>query len=333
MRNSFLLIIMVLSVFSLRAQNSLYVSSGTTLYIGPATSVAVDSLVLTPTAGYTITGSNNLQRSLTPLHTGGNTPIKRVYQWSNTLDPFTGDIAIYYRDNELNGINENQLTLNVHNGTGWNDYITNVIRDNTANVVTTTLSGVVLNELTLATVAGPLPMVWLDVTAFRRNGAIQLGWKTAEEINCAGYQVEKSANGTDWNNLGSLVKAYNTPGPNTYNLTDANLPVAISFYRVRQLDLDGKYVYSKTVSVKSDRSNGVWLYPIPANNVLTVVAGGNLLLKSVNIYNMVGGLVAAVLPQQTASHTINVQSLASGNYTAVILLSDNTTITRNFIKQ
>jgi hypothetical protein len=251
----------------------------------------------------------------------------------NTLPPFTGNLSFYYRDGELNGIDEGQLTLNVHNGTSWNAYINNVIRNAANNVVTTTLTGVALNELTLASLQSPLPMVWLDVAAQRRNSVIQISWQTAEESNCAGYQVEKSANGVNWSKLGPVVNAYNTPGSNQYNQTDATLPTAISFYRVRQTDLDGKYGYSKMVSVKSDQSNGVWLYPIPTNNVLTIVAGGNQALKSVTIYNTAGALVAAVQPKNTATHTMDVHHLASGNYTTVIVLADNSTITRNFIKQ
>ena len=332
MRNLFFIIILILPA-AVKAQSSLYLSPGSTFYIGAGTPVSVDSLVLTPAAVYTITGANRLQRSVTPLHIGSNPHINRVYQWDNTLTPFTGDVTIFYRDGELNGIGEPLLTLNVHNGSGWNAYITNIIRNSADNFATTTLSGISLNELTLGTAAaGPLPMLWLSITAQRRNSVIQINWQTADEDNCANYQVEKSTNGTDWSKLGNAIKAYNTTGPNNYTQNDNNLPTAISFYRVRQNDLDGKYSYSKMVSVKNDQSNGIWLYPVPANNVLTVVAGGTLLLNSVNIYNAAGSLVAFAQPH-TASHTINVQQLAAGTYTAVIILSDGSATTRSFIKR
>lgn len=329
---SFLIVFLLLTAL-LRAQNSLYLSTNASLFIGAGTPLTVDSLVLTPSSAYTITGANSMQRSSATLHGGGSPYIKRVYQWTNTLPPFTGSLSFYYRDNELNGINEGQLTLNVHNGTSWGAYINNVVRNPANNVLTTTLAGVALNELTLASLQSPLPMVWLDVAAQRRNSMIQISWQTAEESSCAGYQVEKSANGIDWSKLGSVINAYNTPGPNHYNQTDPTLPTAISFYRVRQADPDGKYGYSKMVSVKSDQSNGIWLYPIPTNHVLTIVAGGNLALKSVTIYNTAGVLVATAQPMNTASHTMDVHHLASGNYTMVIVRADNSTITKNFIKQ
>jgi hypothetical protein len=253
---------------------------------------------------------------------------------SNAALAFTGNISFYYQDGELNGLSEHDLTLNVHNGTGWKAYINNVIRNSTNNLVTTTLSGVTLNELTLASFAhGPLPMVWLDIAAQRRNGSVQISWQTADETNCDGYQVEKSNNGVNWSKLGNAIKAYNTPGPNHYNLPDPSGPAAISFYRIRQHDLDGSYTYSKIVSVKSEQSNSVWLYPIPANDLLTIVAGGNLQLKAVTVYSTAGSLVASAQPQQVASLTLNIQHLPAGNYTAIIILSDNSTIAKNFIKK
>ena len=332
MRNLFFSIILLVPVV-VKSQSSLYLSPGSTFYIGAGTTVSVDSLVLTPAATYTISGSNALQRTPTPLHTGSNPHINRIYQWGNTLAPFTGNVTIYYSDGELNSIGEPLLTLNVYNGSGWNAYITNIIRNSTNNFVTTTLSGIALNELTLGTAAaGPLPMLWLSITAQRHNGVIQINWQTADEDNCANYQVEKSTNGADWSKLGNTIKAKNTTGPNNYTQNDNNLPAAISFYRVRQNDLDGKYTYSKLVSVKNDQSAGIRLYPIPANNVLTVVAGGNLLLNSVNIYNTAGSRVAFAQPR-TVSHTLDVQRLAAATYSAVIILSDGSTTTRTFIKK
>ncbi|OQP56924.1 hypothetical protein A3860_10125 [Niastella vici] len=332
MRNLYFLTICLLPAGVL-AQNALYLSPGASLYINSGTPVAIDSLVLTPSTDYTITGSNSMQRAATALHSGSNPYIRRVYQWANTLPPFTGNVSLYYQDGELNGLNETQLSLQVHNGSGWNTCINNIVRNSTDNLITTTISGIALNELTLVNAAqGPLPLVWLEITAQRRNNAVQISWQTADETNCAGYQVEKSSNGINWNNLGAALNAHNTTGPNNYNQVDATLPTAISFYRVRQLDLDGRYSYSKTVSVKNDQSNGIWLYPIPANDVLTVVSG-NQPLKGVNIYTSAGSLAASAQLQQAVSYSMNIQQLAAGNYTALIILNDNSTITKNFIKR
>ncbi|HSC38997.1 MAG TPA: T9SS type A sorting domain-containing protein [Chitinophagaceae bacterium] len=333
MRKTTFFISFLLYAWVLPAQNGLYLSPGANLFISPGTPLAVDSLVLTPLAGYNITGANSVLRAATTTHATGNSYIQRVYRWNATLPPFTGNLSFYYRDGELNGINENALTLNVHNGTSWNAYINNVVRDINNNFVTTPLLNVSLNELTLASVTGALPMNWLGVEAIKQNGLVSVNWRTANEINCAWYQVEKSSNGLDWSGLGAHVAAYNTPGPNYYTLTDAVLPAPVSYYRIRQTDLDAKYSYSIVVSVKGDRTNTTLLYPIPAGEVLNIAAGGGLLLKSVKVYSAGGSLVAAERPAGASLLAMDVHGLAAGNYTAVIVLSDNSTITRSFIKQ
>ena len=334
MQKILLLILFLPATYLLPAQNSLYLSPGANLFISPGTPLSVDSLVLTPSAGYNITGANGVLRAATTIHAASHSYIQRVYRWNATLPPFTGNLSFYYKDGELNGISENALTLNVHNGTSWNAYINNVVRDINNNFVTTPLLGVSLNELTLASASGALPMNWLGVEAIKQNGLVSVSWRTANEISCAGYQVEKSSNGLDWSGMGSAVAAYNTPGPNYYTLTDAVLPAPISYYRIRQTDLDAKYSYSIIVSVKGDRTGStLMMYPIPAGEVLNIVAGSGLLLKSVMVYSATGSLVAAERPAGASLLTMDVHRLAAGNYTAVIVLSDNATITRSFIKQ
>jgi len=333
MRKISIIIACLFAVYLLPAQNSLYLSPGANLFITAGTPLSVDSLVLTPSAGYNITGANGVLRAATITHAASRVYIQRVYRWNATLPPFTGNLSFYYKDGELNGISENALTLNVHNGTSWNAYINNVVRDINNNFITTPLLSVSLNELTLASVTGALPMSWLGVEAIKQNGHVLINWRTANEINCAGYQVEKSGNGLDWLNLGSLVAAYNTPGPNYYTLTDAVPPAAVSYYRIRQTDLDAKYSYSMIVSVRGDRTNTTLMYPIPAGGVLNIATGGGLLLKSVTVYSATGSLVATERPAGISLLTMDVHRLASGNYTAVIVLSDNSTITRSFIKQ
>jgi hypothetical protein len=133
------------------AQSGIFVSSGTNLFIGSGATVALDSLVLQPSVNFNITGLNRQYRNNTVVHALGKPYVGRVFHFSTTTAAFSGAVRIYYRDSELNGLPETALTLNVHNGTAWNAYASNVIRNSTNNYVATTgLSSVRLNELTLA---------------------------------------------------------------------------------------------------------------------------------------------------------------------------------------
>lgn len=151
LRHCLFAITALLAGVAARGQSGLTIQEGTPLYISSGTTFSVDSLVLTPSADYTITGANSLQRSSTAAQPFSNTHVQRVFRFANTLPAYSGAIGIYYRDAELAGLSENGLTLHIHNGTAWNTFAQNVTRDATNNWVNTaSLSNVVLNELLLA---------------------------------------------------------------------------------------------------------------------------------------------------------------------------------------
>jgi hypothetical protein len=334
MRKACILFFALLISVTLLAQSSLYIAPGATVYITAGATVAADGLVLTPTAGFALTGTGQLTRQTSLIHTSHNPHILRVYNFTNTTAPFSGTISVYYHDGELNGLDENALTLNVHNGTSWNAYNTSVTRDATGNVVTTTaLSAVVVNELTLASESLPLPLRWLKVEAVRRGDLVHINWRTANETNCELYHVQRSTNGRDWQETGSAVAARNEAGPNDYQLTDMAVPASLVYYRIRQKDRDGRITYSIIVLVSSDQQQAVLLYPNPVADELSIVAKGGLQLVSAQVYNAAGMLVGAENINHTILHTLPVNRLAAGVYTVHIRLSDGTFITRSFIKQ
>lgn len=128
----------------------LTVSPGTDMTIKSGTVFSADSLILTPSADFTLSNLS-LKKSTAVSHALPNPYIARVYQFSNNSNPFKGSVQINYRDGaELKGIAESSLTLNIYNGTKWNAYAPTT-RDATNNyVLTSGINCVALNELTLA---------------------------------------------------------------------------------------------------------------------------------------------------------------------------------------
>ncbi len=99
-----------------------------------------------------------------------------------------------------------------------------------------------------------------------KNDAV-LNWKTENEINTEEFIVERSVNGSSYVAVGN-VKAVNTSGTHNYTFTDANivtLPADIIYYRLKQRDIDGRYTYSKIISLSIKKNTtGIILYPNPA---------------------------------------------------------------------
>jgi type IX secretion system substrate protein/G8 domain-containing protein len=93
-----------------------------------------------------------------------------------------------------------------------------------------------------------LPVTWVSFTAVRNGGTVSLNWITANEKNNSHFEVERSTNGSDWNTL-ATVAAGETDTQDSYTYTDETATATQTLYRVRQIDEDGQYSYSKIVTV------------------------------------------------------------------------------------
>jgi hypothetical protein len=114
-----------------------------------------------------------------------------------------------------------------------------------------------------------LPVVFKSFSAARSNGSVSIKWETASERNNTGFAVEKNSNGS-WQQVAwvpSLALNGNSDADLSYFITDANNAKAMTQYRVRQVDLDGKAKYSDIRSVRGDGQIGkVIAFPNPSND-------------------------------------------------------------------
>ncbi|MBC7626598.1 T9SS type A sorting domain-containing protein, partial [Ferruginibacter sp.] len=222
----------------------LKVANGSDVTILSGTVFTIDSLTLTPSSNFTLSNVT-LSKSATIIHSQTNPYISRVYQFSNTSNPFSGSILMKYSDGaELNGINEADLTLNIHNGVSWNAYNATT-RDGTNNfVLTDGLTGITLNELTLASQFAALPLTWLSFDATKEKQTTLLKWSTASEQNTKSFAVQHSSEGVNWNTIAILPAAGNSTIAIEYNYVHTNPIMGTNYYRIKETDLDNHYSYS-----------------------------------------------------------------------------------------
>lgn len=115
----------------------------------------------------------------------------------------------------------------------------------------------------LAPQGAPLPVKLSSIKAYERQQGIQLDWTAYHEENLSGYQIERSANGIIFISIGEIA-ARNVATETKYGFFDANPLSGTSFYRLKNIDFDGKSGYSNVVKVNLDKSNNdISLYPNP----------------------------------------------------------------------
>jgi hypothetical protein len=129
-------------------------------------------------------------------------------------------------------------------------------------------------DLCTTTSAAPLPVVLARFTAEPAAAGIKLAWETAQELNSDYFEVERSANGQVFEPVERRKAAGTINQRQAYTLTDrAPLP-GTSYYRLRQVDLDGTAHFSSVVAVKWSGSAAqqatAAVFPNPTSGRFTV---------------------------------------------------------------
>jgi hypothetical protein len=97
-----------------------------------------------------------------------------------------------------------------------------------------------------------LPIELLDFTATRNEIGVQLDWATLSETNNDRFEVLKSFDANIWKNIGTVKGAGNSSSPLYYTLADPEWLTKTTYYRLKQVDADGKIAYSDIVAVNPD---------------------------------------------------------------------------------
>jgi len=162
-----------------------------------------------------------------------------------------------------------------------------------------------------------VPVTWLSFNARLDNKVVLLDWKTATEINSSHFDVERSINGYQFEKIGAVKAAGNSNTISAYNFTD-RLPVkGMNYYRLKQVDLDGKFSYSETRKVEIKTALPLFvLYNNPSNGTGIVVKTGST-PSLLGVFDIAGKKLREISIVDH-SQQIDLSALPSGTYTAVL---------------
>lgn len=107
----------------LNFSQSLTIGVSGNVIIADGATVEVANLALTPSAEYTISGTNDLTKSSTAVTSNGNSSISQLHSTTTTLVNYLGVVTLKYDDGDLNGITEADLVLEVQSSDdSWTSY-------------------------------------------------------------------------------------------------------------------------------------------------------------------------------------------------------------------
>jgi hypothetical protein len=257
-----------------------------------------------------------------------------------TTRPNLTNLIFTYSDAEYsapNNINESSLISQCWNyGTGtWNDYIPPSTINTTLNTVTVpSITGDhIYNWWTLVDASSPLPVTQVNFSATVINKKVITSWQTASEINIDRFEIYRSQDRDHFNLAGQVAAAGNSNTLLKYKFTDNEPFAGASYYKLKIIDRDGKYVWSNVVYISFSQENAIMLYPNPSRDYITLQVDNNIVdhTPMATIYDAKGSLVNSFKITST-SQQINISRLPDGNYQLIFKIN-NDKHTLPFIKK
>ena len=164
-----------------------------------------------------------------------------------------------------------------------------------------------------------LPVTLLKFTAAAKDNTTLLQWQTANEINNKEFEVQRATDNFTFTTIGTVKSAVFANNA-SYSFVDKSPAQGTNYYRLKQVDNDGKFNYSKTLSVSFINGSTLFaVYPNPAINTIQVMIPAWHDASYLSIYDMNGKQVMQEQAGANAtSKQLEIGRLASGVYNIVI---------------
>ncbi|MBX2932142.1 MAG: T9SS type A sorting domain-containing protein [Chitinophagaceae bacterium] len=175
------------------------------------------------------------------------------------------------------------------------------------------------------TIAVPVKLISFNATLNNERNWVNIAWTTANEINNNYFVVEKSEDGIHFITVDS-VKAKNMQNINSYTALDKMPYAKITYYRLKQVDVDGKYTYSTIVAVRMSNNHYTFnIYPNPVHDVaMAEITSATATNSNIIITDIAGRIIKqqpVKLQRGTQKVILNLSNVQQGNYQATIYLN------------
>ena len=155
-----------------------------------------------------------------------------------------------------------------------------------------------------------LPVSYASLSAKPLVNAVKIEWATTNEVNNSHFEVERTNDGENWSNIGTVEGNGNTFSITNYEFVDNSPAQGVNIYRLKQVDWNGDFEYSITKTVLwggESSKNSVQIFPNPSASTIQVSGVEN---PKVTVYNMAG----VVMLQSENTNRMDLQELLKGVY-------------------
>lgn len=249
-----------------------------------------------PGGGQTLNDVSRLVQSTPANFSGGS--VSWPISWTAPPSGAPANVQFYFAGNAANGNNMN--------GLGDNAYFSSS-----------------------ASIPLPVELSYFEVSPMK-NEIVKLNWQTQSEESSDYFEIQRSQNESEFESIGRIFSAGNSTEINEYEFED-KFPILnkVSYYRLKQVDLDGKFAFSNVKSVKMERDGTLNIFPNPIKDyqVLNIsYPNNNNLEKRVHIVNSMGALVfesILINKNEEDSYNFDLPKLPVGIYFVSVFENQN----------
>ena len=225
--------------------------------------------------------------------------------------------------------NPSSLAVARWNGTAWKDEGNGTITgDNTEGTVQSLNAVTNFSPFTLASVSAlnPLPVTIVNFNAINQQQSISLLWTTENEKNFSHFEIEKKGGNNNFASIATIA-ANNNAALQQYSFNDETPFIGTSYYRLKLVDIDGNFKYSKVVSVTIINAPSFVIYPNPAKDQVRIIFSGKI--SSIEISDVSGKLVKRM--NSNTGNRYNISDLQKGIYIIKIYDENNGVVSRKLL--
>jgi len=177
---------------------------------------------------------------------------------------------------------------------------------------------------------GTIPVNFIYFTAQKKeNNSVSVTWKTAQEMNSAYFNIERSIDALHYNFIGKVRASGNSSLPAEYIFIDKEPLRGTNYYRLKQVDIDGHFIYTPSRFVQFGEASAVLkFYPNPASSFLNIELTEAMKNedKVINISNILGVVVDQL---KIKSNNAPVIRIDLGNYMKGVYFIQVVTLSAN----
>jgi hypothetical protein len=177
------------------------------------------------------------------------------------------------------------------------------------------------------------PVTWISFTGISQGSTVALQWVTEHEWSNHYFDIQRSSDGINYTAIGRIHASASPGNRKTYDFIDQQPLTANNFYRLKQVDINDQFEYSKVVQVKQKEDTRLaMLYPNPVQDVLQIRLFDTNRPHHMAIYDAMGKLLYSKQVSGERIIRVPVNTWTAGTY--ILQIADKTTVhTYRFIKK